>query len=303
MGKALVLGGHGRFGSHVAEAFWNAGWEVSLYQRGTDLMAAARGADVIVNGWNPPYHLWAAELPGLTDRVIAAARVSGATVLQAGNLYVYGAGSPECLSVDTPHRARNPLGRLRIRTEAQLRAAGVKVILLRAGDFLDTEPSGNWFDRILAPKLAKGVLTYPGAPEIPHAWAFLPDVGRAALALAERRGDLPSFTEVLFPGSPLSGRDIAAHLETITGHDVALRGFSWWPLHLARPVWPMAGDLLEMRYLWNMPHRLDPAPFRALLPEFRTTPAEEALRAATAHLMDPPASRAPSGAAAPARAA
>jgi hypothetical protein len=57
---------------------------------------------------------------------------------------------------------------------------------------------------------------------------------------------------------------------------------SWLPLHLARPVWPMARCLVEMRYLWDTPHRLDGARLRALLPEFGVTPPETALAAAAA---------------------
>ena len=140
--------------------------------------------------------------------MIEAARASGATVIQAANIYVYGEGSPETLGPDTPHAAQNPLGRLRIAMEDRLRSAGIPVILLRAGDFIDTEGSGNWFDRVLLAKLAKGRVEYPGNPDIPHAWAYLPDLGRAAVALAERRAALPRVEEVLFPGYTLTGREL-----------------------------------------------------------------------------------------------
>lgn len=56
-GTVLVLGASGSFGSHAAREFAAAGWQVRRYQRGTDMVAAAQGADVIVNGLNPPnYH-------------------------------------------------------------------------------------------------------------------------------------------------------------------------------------------------------------------------------------------------------
>ncbi|MBN9888696.1 epimerase [Salipiger abyssi] len=291
-GTVLILGGRGRFGRHAAEAFWNAGWRVTLFRRGGDLISAAQGTDLIVNGWNPPYPRWAADLPGQTEQVIAAARASGATILQAANLYVYGAGSPELLRADTPHRAQNPLGRLRIETEALLRDSGLPVILLRAGDFLDTCASGNWFDRVIAASLGNDVLTYPGDPDVAHAWAFLPDLARAAVQIAERRERLPRFTDMPFPGMTLSGAEMAAQLSQMLGQELRVRRMSWLPLHLARPAWPLARRLLEMRYLWSMPHRLDPAPFRALCPEFRDTPVEDALRLAVAGLRADPASRA-----------
>ena len=49
----------------------------------------------------------------------------------------------------------NPLGHIRVELEAAYRRDGVRTILLRAGDFLDTRASGNWFDRMTAPSLAK----------------------------------------------------------------------------------------------------------------------------------------------------
>lgn len=282
MPDVLILGATGRFGRHAANAFAATGWQVRRFDRGRDsLPEAAAGAQVIVNGWNPPYPDWAAQLPHLTGKLIDAAEASGATILQPANVYVYGAGAPPVLRADTPHAATNPLGRLRIEMEARLRDSGLPVILLRAGDYIDTEASGGWLDRVML-KPGKGVLDYPGRPDIPHAWAFLPDLARAAAALAGHRAELPRFTEVLFPGFTLTGHELAEGLGAALGHRLRLRRMSWLPLHLARPFWPMARGLLEMRYLWDMPHRIDDAGFAALLPGFSPTPLPGALAQAVA---------------------
>ena len=282
--SVLILGASGRFGRHAAEAFWNRGWRVRIFDRTRDdLMTAAAGQDVIVNGWNPPYDKWAEVVPGLTERVIEAARASGATVLVPGNVYVYGKGSPEVLSADVAHRAENTLGRVRREMEDAYRASGVQVILLRAGDFLDTEPSGNWFDKVMVTGIGKGRFSYPGTPDIPHAWAWLPDLARVAEALADRRKTLGTFTDVPFEGYTLSGTELAAACGEALGRDVRLSRMVWLPLWLMQPVWPMARHLLEMRYLWDMPHRLDGTRLAELVPEFRATPVVDALRQALAH--------------------
>lgn len=274
----LILGASGRFGRNAATAFRQAGWTVIAFDRTRDdLQGAARRADVIVNAWNPPYPDWARQVPGLHAQVIEAAKAAGATVIVPGNVYVFGAETPAPWRPDTPHRATNPLGRIRIEMEAAYRASGVRTIILRAGDFLDTEASGNWFDQIMIKPLARGRFTYPGNPDIAHAWAFLPDLTRAAVELAERRETLPTFCDVTYAGYTATGRDIAQALTQVTGRQVTLKQMSWLPLHLARPFWPMAGCLLEMRYLWNTPHRLDGAVFDALLPEFRQTPLIQAV--------------------------
>lgn len=279
----LVLGASGRFGRHACEAFDAAGWAVRRFDRARDdLDQAARGAGVIVNAWNPPYPDWARLVPGLNARVIAAARKADATMILPGNVYVFGADTPGPWSEVTPHRATNPLGRIRIAMEAACRDSGVRTIVLRAGDYLDTAASGNWFDRVMAKDLHKGRFTYPGNPGIDHAWAFLPDVARAAVALAECGDRLPVFADIPFAGYTISGAGMAKMLKRATGRPLHLRRMSWLPLHLARPVWPMARCLVEMRYLWDTPHRLDGARLRALLPEFGVTPPETALAAAAA---------------------
>jgi nucleoside-diphosphate-sugar epimerase len=287
-GTALVLGPHGRFASHVARTLEVAGWTVRRFDRARDrLPDAAIGADLVVNGWNPPYPDWAAHLPGLTDQVIAAGRASGATILQPANVYVYGEGSPEVLTPQTPHRATNPLGRLRIEIEARLRDSGLPVILLRAGDFIDTEPSGNWFDRVIAKDAGRGRFAYPGDPDIPHAWAFLPDLAAAAVTLAGARATLPAFCEVLFPGHTVTGRELCAATSRALGRPVALRRMSMLPLHLARPFWPMARYLIEMSYLWRMPHRLVDDRLARLAPDLVQTPIEIAVARALGKKVDP----------------
>ncbi len=285
-GTILVLGATGRFGRNAAEAFWNAGWRVRLFDRAQDdLMQAARGADVIVNGWNPAYTHWAAQVPALTAQVIAAARVSDATVILPGNVYVFGKNAPEAFGPDAPHAARNPLGQIRVRMEQTYRESGLKVIVLRMGDFLDTEASGNWFDLQMTPTLRKGVLTYPGDPDVPHAWAYLPDVARAAVDLAEQREHLPRYADIAFPGYTLTGREMAALAARALGREVRVKRMSWVPFQVASPFWGMARKLLEMRYLWNKPHHLTGTAFRDALPNFKETPADQALAAAIAPVL------------------
>lgn len=280
---ALILGGSGRFGRHMTRALVAEGWTCRGFDRDRDNLAeAAREVDLIVNGWNPPYPDWAEQVPRLHARVIEAARATGATVILPGNVYVFGDGTPGPWSETTPHRATNLLGRIRIEMEAAYRRSGVRTILLRAGDFLDTEASGNWFDAVMTRKLPRGVLTYPGDPQVAHAWAFLPDLARAGAQLATRRESLPVFADIPFPGYTLTGARMADLLDAMLPGGCRLRRMSWLPLQLARPVWPMARCLVEMRYLWSWPHELQGDLFRRTLPDFKETPVTEALRAAIA---------------------
>lgn len=274
----LILGATGRFGRNAAQQFEQAGWTVRRFDRAKDnLKTAARGADVIVNAWNPAYTDWAVQTPQQHRDVQEVAKQTNATVIIPGNVYVFGETTLGPWSEDTAHRAQNALGKIRLDMEASYRAAGVRTIILRAGDFLDTQASGNWFDQIMTKSLTKGVFTYPGNPDIAHAWAFLPDLCRAMVQLAEMRDELPVFNDVPFPGYTLTGSDMSDMLDKVTPFKVRLKRMSWLPIQVARPFWAMGRSLLEMRYLWNTPHTLDSVKFHSLLPGFKETPLEEAL--------------------------
>ena len=277
----LILGPTGRFGRHAVTAFQAAGWEVRKYDRKTDnLWDAAWGASVIVNAWNPVYTDWQTDMPKLHADVREVASASGATVILPGNVYNFGADMPEVLNTDTAHTPTTLYGDLRAEMEQAYRDEGVRTIILRAGDFIDTEASGNWFDMVITKGLSKQKISYPGCLDTAHAWAYLPDMARAAVMLAEKRRRLAQFEDVPFEGFTLSGSDLAAGLSQALDVPVSVSRMSWLPIVLARPFWKMAHPLLAMRYLWSTPHRLDGTKMAQLLPEFRPTDLTEALRSA-----------------------
>ncbi len=276
----LILGASGRFGRHSAQAFTEAGWDVRRFDRAhDDLETAIAGADVVVSAWNPPgYHLWAEDLLAQHAAVARAAARTGATVILPGNVYVYGPQAPSPWRADTPHLATNPLGLFRKRVEAAYRDSGATTVVLRCGDFIDTEGTGNWFETYISPGVPKGFIRYPGDPDAPHAWAFLPDAARAAVALAEIRETLTGFNDVPFEGYTLSGREMARAIAGIAGREIRVKPFQWGMLRLVKPFVPMLAGIFEMRYLWSLPQRLDGTRLAELAPDFVATPLDEALK-------------------------
>lgn len=267
----LVLGASGNFGRRAAEAFQAAGWQVRTYQRGSDMTTAAKGMGLIVNAMNPPnYHHWDRLIPAITAQVITAAQSSGATVLVPGNVYVYGT-QPGPWGPDTPHRPCSRKGTIRAAMEAEYRGAakrGLRVIVLRGGDFVDPDSAATIWRMVMLKGVAKGKLTALGDPAARRAYAWLPDMARAAVALAETEG-LPAFADVPFAGVSVSLNDMAARLQVLTGKPMKIGGFPWWALRLSSRFWELGRELLEMRYLYNLDHALDPTPMQALLPQFK----------------------------------
>lgn len=279
--EVLVLGASGNFGARAAEAFRAAGWRVRPYKRGTDMAVAARGAALILNGLNPPnYHNWGRLIPEITTAVLAAARASGATVLVPGNVYVYG-DQPGPWGPATPHDPVSRKGIIRKAMEAQYREAsekGQRVIVLRGGDFVDPVSQMTIWRIVMLKGIARGRLTAMGNPGVRRTYAWLPDMARAAVALAEHP-DLPAFADIPFAGHSVSLNQIAGTLHRMTGRDYRIGKFPWWAMRLAAPFWELARELGEMRYLYNLDHAPDPAPLSALLPDFQHTLLQDMLAA------------------------
>jgi nucleoside-diphosphate-sugar epimerase len=276
----LILGANGKIGSHAAEAFWNAGWQVRRYSRETDdITAAAMGADVIVNGLNPPhYHNWSGIIPRITRDVIAVARTSEATVILPGNIYNFGTVDG-AIDPATPQNATTRKGRIRIEMEQAYRTSGVPTIVLRAGNFITPDGNGDIMSILMLKQANRRKVTALGRPDARQAYAYVPDWARAALALAERRADLPAFADIPFPGHCFTAADLRDALSHATGNRWRINRFPWWLMTACSPVWELAREFREMRYLFEMDHWIDGACFAKALPDFRQSPREEVMLA------------------------
>jgi nucleoside-diphosphate-sugar epimerase len=215
--------------------------------------------------------------------VIAAAKASGATVILPGNVYNFGT-APGPWSEQTPQRPNSKKGRIRVEMEQAYATSGVQTVVLRAGDFI-APGHDDVTSLVLMRSIAKGRVTSPGDPEAKHAFCYVPDWARAAVALMEMRQSLARFEDVPFPGHSLSVSTLMQGLESVSGQKLRLTGFPWWLISLASPVWEMARELREMRYLWSLPHELSGARFTQLLPQFKATPLPEVLSASLPETM------------------
>lgn len=284
----LILGGSGKIGSHTADTFWNAGWHVRHYDRKTgDMVRAATGVDVIVNGLNPPgYRDWERAIPAITAQVIAAAKASGATVIIPGNLYNYG-DQPGVFDEDTLQTATTRKGRIRTEMEENYRLSGVQTIVLRAGNFIDPNGNGDIMSMLITRELVKGKITAPADPDTLQAYAYVPDWARAAVKFAEIRTTLALFEDIPFPGHAFTTRQLAHCLRGQTRREIKMTRFPWWVMTLLSPFWSLAREMGEMRYLYEMPHEISAAKFTRLLPDFVPTDQDKVMLACLPDDIDP----------------
>lgn len=274
----LVLGAKGRFGNAAVNAFSQYGWTVRAQARhagawpagveyvNCDAMDthavehAAEQVEVIVHALNPSAYTlaaWRREARQMLAIGISAARRSGALLMLPGNIYNFGRGMPQQLTETTPEAADTPFGQIRRDMEADLRdASDIDSVVLRGGEFFGGG-SGVWFDLVIVHDLSRDIVRYPGPLDRVHEWTYVPDFAQTFAEVAARRTELRGFNCFHVPGHPMTGAELLAALERVTGRKLRMRQIPWPMLILALPFAPMLRSLWTMRYVWQCPHVLD----------------------------------------------
>jgi nucleoside-diphosphate-sugar epimerase len=331
MNTVLILGANGRLGQAAVQAFAQAGWRVLAQVRrhpvaawpagvtslalplsdSAGLAQAAAGASAVVHAINPPYTRWNSEALPLLRQGLALARALDASFLLPGNVYNFGSQLPALLREDTPQNADHAKAGLRVAMEDEMRQAaqeaqqqgqGLRCVVIRAGDFFGSG-SGSWLDQSIVKDIGRGKLVYPGPLDLPHAWAYLPDLAAAFERVAANPG-AARFEILHFAGHSVTGRELLRAVAAAAA-DLGLRppqGFQvgtmpWGLIRLGGLVYPLWRELARMRYLWQRAHALDGRQLAARVTLPPATPLHQALRQS---LVDLGLARSASAASAPA---
>lgn len=299
---ALILGATGGAGGEIATALLRRGWTVRALvrnaarpgldpridwhegdaMRADDVMRAAAGIDVLVHAVNPPgYRDWDKQVLPMLEHSLAAARANAARLVLPGTVYNYGPDAFPLLAEDDPQQPLTRKGAIRVAMEQRLaEATDVRSLILRCGDFFGPRAGNNWFAAMVKPGRPVRSLLYPGRHGLPHAWAYLPDVGETVARLLERERELERFARFHFAGHHVDEAALLAAMRRATGNAaLPLRAFPWWLTKLAAPFSVLLRELGEMRYLWREPLQLDNRRLRAWLGEEPRTPLDQAIEA------------------------
>ncbi len=303
---ALVIGATGSVGGEVAAALLAHGWRVRGLHRdparaareavgleriewlkgdamsAADVTAAAQGARVIVHGANPPgYRNWAGLAVPMLEATIAAAQATGARIVFPGNVYNYGPDAFPRMAEDAPQNPTTRKGAIRVAMEQRLQTAGVRTLIVRAGDFFGPVSASSFLtEGLVAKDRPLRSVSYPGPRDIRHAWAYLPDLAETMARLAEIEATLPDFAAYHFGGHQLTGDEMIAGLERVAGRRLGVKRFPWLALRALAPFVEMLRELTEMRYLWDNTVLLDNTKLVKTLGAEPHTPLETALKTA-----------------------
>jgi len=201
------------------------------------------------------------------ENLIKVCEASHARMVFVDNLYMYGP-QQDPLREDMPltddgikPAVRAEVTRLWMAASA---AGRVRVAALRAPDFYGPGVTQSHLGELAFGALADGKrATLIAPPDMPHDFAYVPDIARAVLSLLDASDD--AFGQAWhMPCAP-----------TRTPREILQLGADALPVKLritALPLWllpvigigsPMMREMAEMRFQWDRPYRVDAAKFAA----------------------------------------
>lgn len=301
MSTTHVILGAGPVGRAVAAALVRRGIEPAVVTRSGTAMPdtiaraadvrdpaqavkAVRGAEVVFQCAQPPYHRWPQEFPSLQASAVDAAASVGALLVAAENLYGYGRVAGP-ITEDLPLVATTRKGATRAAMwhalEAAHRAGRLRVVAARASDFfgpgVDASAVGDRFFGALTKGKAVEVI---GDPDRLHTYTYVADFGEAAVRLSEVPETWGRAWHV--PNAPtVSTRVFAERAAAAAGTDLTLRPIAPWQLRLLGLVVPPIKETVEMLYEFQEDFVVDHTAYTDVLGD-HATDLDEALAATVA---------------------
>ena len=231
------------------------------------VIAATRGSEQIVVAIGFPYEgkVWREAWPKAIGNFVAACEATGARMVFIDNLYMAGPQTAPLVetmpltSYGVKPAARSAATRIWMEAAAAGRA---RIAALRAPDFYGPNVGLAFLGDTSIGALAKGKSAFfIGSPDIPHDFAYVPDIGRAATTLLEAPDS--AFGQAWHvPCAPTrTTRDILKMAADALGVRLRLNTLPEGLLGAAGLFSPFLRELKEMRFTWNRSYQVDATKF------------------------------------------
>jgi nucleoside-diphosphate-sugar epimerase len=282
----VTVFGYGATGAATVALLLSRGTPVRLVQRkrpaglpaGVDFMAcdvfklddvkrAISGASqvVVAIGFEYFAHVWRSAWPKAMASLLAAAEAANTRVVFIDNMYMYGP-QDVALHEDLPlaDYGRKPAVRAHITRMWQqaAREGRVRWAALRAPDFYgpgvrNSHMGDSGLARVAQGKAAQVLM----APDMPHAFAYVPDIARAAVTLLDAADDAFNQTWHVPCAKARSPREMLQIGADSAGVKLKMMVMPTFMLRLLGVFAPMMRELIEMRFTWNRPYHVDATKF------------------------------------------
>ncbi len=222
-------------------------------------IAAAQGAAVVYQALNPEYHRWHESFPALQQGALAAATAANARYVSIENLYMYDSSQP--IHENSPIAPVSKKGELRARLGAEVMAAhkrgDVQATALRSSDYFGPGVTGSALGELVFGNLVQGKKAQvTGSTSLPHSYAYIEDVGRAAAALGTRNEALGQVW--IAPHAPaLTQSEVVESACRLLGIPTKITVISPLMMRLAGLFVPAARETVEMMYEFTKPFVVD----------------------------------------------
>ena len=197
---------------------------------------ASKGAAVVYQCLNPPYHRWPELFPRLQAGVIEGAAATDAKLVSMENVYMYGSPFGKALTERRPTTAMTRKGRVRAEMAAELLQAHakgrVRVAIGRASDFFGPEVLESAMGaRVFRSALRGQAASVVGNIKLPHTYSYVPDVARGLVMLGQRDEALGEVWHLPGPET-VTTREFLTMVFAETGHHPKVRS-TGMPMPLA----------------------------------------------------------------------
>ena len=297
-----VVLGTGAIGRAVAEKLVGRGESVRMVNRSgqmdealvevelvaSDLYEPAkvrevtRGAKVVYQASQPPYHEWVTKFPLLQKSILDGLTGSGAKLVLIENVYMYGDTHGKPMTEDMPYHAHTRKGRVRAEISNAAFTAHkegrLRVTAARGGNFFgpwgtDSTMGTRAFYPLLRGKPAQLI----GRTDLPHTHTYVKDFGTTLVTLGERDeadghvwhapNDQPRMTQGELVWMFAEEADLEPKVSSMGKTMMAIGG-----LFISE-----AKETVEMMYEFDRPFVIDSGKFERTF-GIHATPIREAIR-------------------------
>ena len=245
------------------------------------LRRAAKGCKTIVHGVNYLYHQWFPQMETATRNILEVAETENALLVFPGNVYALGHAGNKPFDESASNKPVSRKGELRQWMEEELKAyagSGGRVLIMRAGDYFGPTARNGYIDPLFGAAASGKMMTALGNLDLPHQWAYMPDLGRATVDIMLDPQKLSAWEVVNFVGTVVpSQRAFMSDIARIAQSPDRVLRLPWWLLKGVSLFSPLIREVMEMKYLWESTVLIDGPRFRDLLPDFQPTPTDQAI--------------------------
>ena len=243
--------------------------------------AVCAAARVVYHTVQPDYHQWPELFPTLQTAILTGLNGSGAKLVLAENLYMYGDTNGMPITEDLPHQAQTRKGKVRSIISqdafAAHRAGRVRVTSARGSDYFGPWGLGATMgERVFIPLIQGKKANLLGNIDVPHTHTYVPDFGRAMVVLGtDDRADGQAW-HVPNDMPTITQRQMLTYAAQILNVPVQYSAMGRLMMQIGGLFIPAAKESVEMMYEFEQPFIVDSQRFETTF-GMRATPMHDAL--------------------------